>query len=114
MKQFIALSTSFGTLITMWLTGNKKWYGWAVGLANQIVWVTFIIMFDAYGLLPLFVALVVIYTRNLIKWRREDVASHHLKEYDASGGCSGSVHLDPGSVCPGCGRPPGQVLLAGS
>lgn len=71
MRQAIAGATSLGTLVTMWLTGNKKWYGWAVGLANQVVWLTFILVFAAYGLLPLFVALVVIYSRNLIKWKRE-------------------------------------------
>lgn len=71
-RQAIALSTSVVTLYGMWLTGNKRWQGWAVGLGNQGLWLVFIITFGAWGLLPLSVALTVIYTRNLVRWRAEE------------------------------------------
>lgn len=71
MRQLIPLATSVVTLVGMWLAGNKDPRAWIVGLANQVLWLAFIVLFGAWGLLPLLVSLVVIYTRNLIKWRRE-------------------------------------------
>lgn len=41
-------------------------------LANQGLWLWSIIAFQVWGLVPLTVALTVIYTRNLIRWRREE------------------------------------------
>lgn len=71
MRNLIPLFTSCVTIYAMWLTGNKDWRGWLVGLLNQIPWLAFIVVFDAWGLLPLTVFLVVMHTRNLRKWRRE-------------------------------------------
>jgi hypothetical protein len=73
-KQAIPWLTSAGTLLGIYLTGKKRWQGWAVGLANQAVWITFIVLFDAWGLLPLAVALIGLYAKNLIGWRREEIA----------------------------------------
>lgn len=56
----------------MWLLGQKRSVGWIVGLLNQVLWVTFAIMFEAWGLLPLTCALIVIYTKALIKWRADE------------------------------------------
>lgn len=71
MKQLIPLATSIMTLVGMWLAGNKDPRAWMVGLANQVLWFTFIVMFAAWGLLPLMVALIIVYSRNLVRWRRE-------------------------------------------
>ena len=71
LDQALPLATSLMTLLAMWLVGNKRAAGWVVGLANQILWVAFIVAFNAWGLLPLTVALTFLYTRNLICWRRE-------------------------------------------
>jgi hypothetical protein len=38
-----------------------------------VLWLWFIVAFAAWGLLPLSLALIVTYTRNLIRWRREAV-----------------------------------------
>jgi hypothetical protein len=56
------------TLTAMWLLGNKHIAGWVLGLANQVLWVMFIAMYEAWGLLPLSLALTVVYVRNIIKW----------------------------------------------
>jgi len=69
-EQLIALATSVITLIGMWLAGSKKSAGWVLGLANQGLWFAFIVAFGAWGLLPLNVALVFVYSRNFLKWRR--------------------------------------------
>jgi len=57
----------------MWVVGNRSWKGWAIGLGNQALWLVFIFAFQAWGLLPLSLALIVTYSRNLIRWRREAV-----------------------------------------
>ena len=69
MRQLIPLATSVVTLIGMWLAGSGSWKGWAVGLGNQALWLAFIFAFGAWGLLPLSAALIVVYTRNLLRWR---------------------------------------------
>lgn len=73
LKQLISLATASGTLFSMYLLGNKDKRGWVVGLLNQFLWVSFIILFQAWLLAPLTVSLLYMYTRNLLKWRREDL-----------------------------------------
>ena len=72
-RQLVALATSVLTLIGMWLAGNRRASGWLVGLVNQALWFGFIVAFDAWGLLPLNAALIVVYSRNLRKWRQPAV-----------------------------------------
>jgi nicotinamide riboside transporter PnuC len=67
---WIPWATSAGTLLAMWLAGNGDKRAWIVGLLNQGLWFALIFTTDTYGLLPLAIALVVIYARNLIKWKR--------------------------------------------
>lgn len=69
MKQGIALLTSIVTLYGMWLAGSHDWRGWLLGLVNQVLWFVFIVAFGAWGLLPLNIALVFVYSRNLVAWR---------------------------------------------
>ena len=70
MRLVISLVTSATTLYGMWLAGSNKWTGWLVGLCNQALWLAFIVAFQAWGLLPLSVALIVVYSRNLRRWRQ--------------------------------------------
>ncbi len=72
MKALLPWATSAGTLLGMWLVGQKRSIGWAIGLANQVLWVTFAVVFQAWGLLPLTLALIVIYTRALLRWRADE------------------------------------------
>lgn len=74
MIQIIPLLTSIFTILGMWLAGNHDHRAWYVGIANQGLWLTFIIMFHAWGLLPLLTALLFVYTRNLIRWKKENVS----------------------------------------
>lgn len=57
------------TLLGMYLIGKKLWYGWAVGLANQGLWLALIYARELWGLLPLTLALTWLYTKNLRAWR---------------------------------------------
>ncbi len=73
MKQAIPWVTSAVTLWAMWAIGRRHWWGWAVGLGNQVLWVALAIVFKTWGLLPLTASLIVVYTKNLVVWRREKV-----------------------------------------
>jgi hypothetical protein len=59
--------------ITIWMTvlaGNKHPSAWAIGLANQALWLGWIIASGAWGLLPMNLALWLVYGRNHLKWTR--------------------------------------------
>lgn len=72
LDQLLPFVTGCVTLVAMWLSGSKRSAGWAVGLANQGLWVWFIVSFEAWGLLPLTVALTFVYARNLLRWRADE------------------------------------------
>jgi hypothetical protein len=72
MRQLLPFTLSLLTMFAMWLLGNKNKLGWVVGLVNQAFWITFAIVFKAWGLLPLSLVLVFIYSRNLRRWIRDD------------------------------------------
>jgi hypothetical protein len=58
--------------ITIWMTvlaGNKHPSAWLIGLVNQGLWLLWIFVSSAWGLLPMNLALWVVYGRNHIKWR---------------------------------------------
>ena len=73
MRQVLPLILSAVTVVMMWKIGDLKVWAWALGLANQGLWLLFCITFEAWGLLPLCGFLIVTYTRNLVKWRRDAV-----------------------------------------
>ena len=59
--------------ITIYMTlmaGNKAPWAWAVGLGNQLFWFTWIFSMQAWGLLPMTIALTFVYARNHLKWSR--------------------------------------------
>lgn len=58
--------------ITIWMTlmaGNKHPSAWAIGLFNQLLWLTWIVATASWGLLPMNIALWIVYGRNHMKWR---------------------------------------------
>jgi hypothetical protein len=55
----------------MWLVGNRRILGWWLGVAGQGGWAVFIVMYELWGLAPMWFGLAIAYTRNLVKWRRE-------------------------------------------
>lgn len=71
LRQALPFATGMLTLTAMWLAGSKRTAAWGVGLANQGLWAAFIVVFEAWGLAPLTVALTVIYSRNLLRWRAD-------------------------------------------
>lgn len=71
----LSLATSIVTIIGFHLVAKKRWEGWAVGLANQALWLALILQTRTWGLLLLNVTLVWIYGRALIDWRH----THNLE-----------------------------------
>lgn len=60
------------TLTSMWMAGNKSPNAWLLGLFNQILWCSLMVHAHLWGLLPTSIGIVIIYTRNLIKWRADE------------------------------------------
>lgn len=56
------------------LAGRGKWYGWALGLAAQPVWITFGVITKGYGICLTSVLYASVYGRNLVDWRRRHAA----------------------------------------
>lgn len=57
------------TITGMWLAGNKTPWAWVLGIGNQALWLLFIVQMESWGLLPMLIALLFVYGRNLWKWR---------------------------------------------
>lgn len=50
------------------MAGNKHPKAWLIGLCNQLLWLIWIFAVGAWGLLPMNLALWVVYGRNHLKW----------------------------------------------
>ncbi len=64
--------------VTIYMTlmaGNKAPWAWAVGLGNQVFWLTWIIATEAWGLLPITAALTFVYARNHLKWMKPEASA---------------------------------------
>jgi len=56
------------TIYSMWLAGERSKNTWLIGLANQALWLLWIVATRAWGLLPMNIALWIVYGRNHLKW----------------------------------------------
>jgi len=60
--------------VTIWMTllaGNKHPQAWLIGLGNQVLWAVMIIWTQAWGLIPLCIAMCYVYARNHFKWKKD-------------------------------------------
>lgn len=57
------------TIYMTLLAGNLSRHAWLVGLGNQALWLVWIVVTGTWGLIPLNVALWIVYARNHLKWR---------------------------------------------
>lgn len=62
---------SVGGVLGIWLAGRKNYWGWALGLAMQLLWITFALVTAQYGFILSGLAYGYVYAINLRKWRRE-------------------------------------------
>lgn len=67
----IQVLASIATIASSWFYGSKRTVGPYLGLASQVPWWSLMIYSGLWGLLPVNIMMVVIHTRNVIKWRRD-------------------------------------------
>lgn len=84
MADIIPWILSANTIVLMWLAGNKNIWAWILGLAGQVVWILFVILYEAWGLLPLCLALIYVYSRNLWKWRTKNISEKDYLDEDSN------------------------------
>jgi len=61
---------SVTSCVMLWLMGNKSVYGPMVGVANQLLWIVYVIWTSQWGLLLGVSLYTIVHLRNLIKWMR--------------------------------------------
>lgn len=66
------------TIYMTYLAGNKNKWAWLIGLVSQELWLVWIWSVAAWGLVPMNLALQIIYFRNFRKWRKKE--SKGIKE----------------------------------
>jgi hypothetical protein len=60
--------------ITIYMTvlaGNKHPKAWLFGLVNQALWLVWIVATASWGLIPMNLALWIVYGRNHLKWAKQ-------------------------------------------
>ena len=62
------------TVFQLWLAGNTYKNAWAIALANQALWLWWIVLSANWGFAPMNLALWFVYARNHLKWRAEAAA----------------------------------------
>jgi len=72
MKDILPYFLSALTILTMYLAGGKSKKTWLIGIANQALWLYWIVITQAWGLIPMNIALWVVYTRNHFKWKNAE------------------------------------------
>lgn len=70
MKDLLPWVMSCVTITAMWLQGSKWKHAWLLTLGNQVLWLTWIITVQAWGLLPMTCAIVFVATRNHFNWSK--------------------------------------------
>jgi hypothetical protein len=66
----ISSATSAGTIIFMYFNGSKKRWSWLFSLfVNQPLWITLVILTEAWGLIPIQGAMIALCIRGWVKWK---------------------------------------------
>lgn len=68
--EYLPWLLSLITIVMTVMQGNLHRHAWALGLINQCLWLAWTILAGVWGLLPLNLALWVVYWRNHRRWRR--------------------------------------------
>ena len=71
---FIIILTYVMSIVAVWsliLMGNKSKFGPIVGIANQFMWIYFVIYTQEWGLMIGVIAYTLVHIRNAYKWMTE-------------------------------------------
>jgi hypothetical protein len=55
------------------MAGNKQKAAWIISLISQGLWMWWIIVSETYGFIPLNLCIVIVSTRNYLKWKLEEI-----------------------------------------
>jgi len=72
MAWWVSWALSILGVIGIYLTGKKKWYGFAVGIANECAWVIYSINTKQWGFIFGSTIYISAYCLNISKWWDED------------------------------------------
>ena len=61
------------TGLGLWFIGNKKKYGFLVGIAAELVWILLGLFSEAYGLIFWSLIFTFLYLRNYLRWSKKGV-----------------------------------------
>lgn len=56
----------------LYLAGRKSKWGWAVGIAAQVLWIAYAIATQQWGFIISAIAYGAVYIKNFVTWRREE------------------------------------------
>jgi len=65
------LLTAVGVL-GIWLAGSRKWQGWALGVAAQVLWIAYAAATRQWGFIASAFVYGFVYARALYRWRRDE------------------------------------------
>lgn len=61
-------------ILGLFLTGNKRKIGFAIGFYVQFIWLAYAIITKQWGFIATALAYGFVYARNWLRWRREELA----------------------------------------
>lgn len=64
-----------GGVFGLWLAGRKNRWGWAVGLAMQVLWIVYAVVTAQYGFIIAALAYSFVYAVNFYRWRSSKAQS---------------------------------------
>jgi hypothetical protein len=59
-------------VVGIYLTGKKKWYGFAVGIANECAWVIYSVNTKQWGFIFGSTIYIAVYSLNINKWLSDE------------------------------------------
>jgi hypothetical protein len=71
--------TGFITLVGVYFTGKKRWFGQAIQFISQIFWAGLIVQRRLWGLIPLELTLFYLYARNAWRWYRDEINGRSVR-----------------------------------
>lgn len=55
----------------LFIAGKKNYWGWAIGVFAQTLWIAYALSTHQYGFLATAVAYTWVYSKNFLQWRKD-------------------------------------------
>lgn len=72
-----------GGVLGIYLAGRKNLWGWALGLAMQLLWVVYAIQSHQYGFILSALAYGTVYGKNFYQWHKDSKTNNNPEEIDS-------------------------------